>query len=178
MKLLITFTLVVTLSIRLLTSTVGAYTNEEFEKSLYDVGYKEVRQALNESQRHFYKEIPLPVKIPSLPFSHSFGRFIDLDGELNDGFEVEYINKNAPQNHYMIDVKPLKYKMIPPKRPMSKVIELNDGSKAIILNRKIISGFYVLIFEHDGWQYNLSLDKDNLEHLNVDTLVDIANSMK
>jgi hypothetical protein len=178
MKLLITFALVITLSIRFLTSTVGAYTNEEFEKSLYDVGYKEVQQALKESQRHFHKEIHLPVQIPSLPFTHNFGRFSDLEGELNDGFDVEYFNKDTPQNHYMIDIRPLKYKMIPPKRTISKVVKLKDGSDAIIFNRKIISGFYVLLFEHDGWQYRLSLDKDNQQRLDIKILIDIANSMK
>jgi hypothetical protein len=178
MKFFMTLTLIVTLFLQSTTFCVGAYTNEEFEKSLYDIGYKEVHQALKESQRHFHKEIPLPVQIPSLPFSHSFGRFSDLEGELNDGFDVEYINKDAPQNHYMIDVRPLKYKMIPPKRIISKFIKLKDGSDAIIFNRKIVSGFYVLLFEHDDWQYRLSLDLDNPQRLDIKTLIDIANSMK
>jgi hypothetical protein len=178
MKFFRILTLIVTLFLQSTTFKVSAYTNEEFEKSLYDVGYKEVQQALKESQKHFKKEIPLPVQIPSLPFTHSFGRFSNLEGELNDGFDVEYFNKEAPQNHYMIDVRPLKYKMIPPKRTISKVIKLKDGSDAIIFNRKIVSGFYVLLFENDDWQYRLSLDIDNPQCLDIKTLIDIANSMK
>lgn len=178
MKIKLVLILIVFFSL-IATATVSAETtNEQFEKSFYASGYREVYQALNESQKHYKKAIRLPIQVPSLPYSHIFGRFNDLDGEENDGLEVEYINKDAPQNHYMIGIRHIKYKLTVPERYISKVVKLKDGSIALISNQKLARRFYVLVFEHDGWQYTLSLDSDNHEYLNSKTLVDAANSLK
>ncbi|MGM0807374.1 MAG: hypothetical protein ACQET8_21960 [Bacillota bacterium] len=160
------------------TSRVDAYSNEDFQHEIRKMGYKEVQQALTESKAHYQRDVQLPLQIPSLAFSHSFGRFNDLQGEINDSLDVEYVNKDVPQNHYKMDIRPLKYKLSVPKETIDKTIVLENGKTAQVLNSKIISGFYVLIFDHRGWQYMLSMDKENANQLTISALIDIANSMK
>lgn len=41
-----------------------------------------------------------------------------------------------------------------------------------------ISGFNVLVFERDGWQYMLSIDKRVSDKVTPETLLDIANSIE
>jgi hypothetical protein len=170
----------ITLSLVHLTAIEGKanYTNEQFEKSLYDIGYKEVHSALDEAQTHFHQKIPLPVQIPPITFTHSFGRFNDLQGEMNDEFEIEYFNKDAAKNHYMVWIKPAKHKLKIEPRLIDKTIHLKDGSEAIVSNKKLGKRFYVLLFEDKGWQYILSIDSANSENVSPDMLVDIANSLK
>jgi hypothetical protein len=154
----------------------ASYTSEEYRKIFFDIGYKEVHEALQESNKHFKRDIALPVQIPPITFTHSFGRFNDLDGEANDGFEIEYHHKDKPKSHYMIGVKPVKYGLPIRKEHIDQNLKLKDGSKAIY-STKITSGFNLLIFEKDGFQYILSVNKRISDKITPEILMEIANSI-
>jgi hypothetical protein len=153
------------------------YSNEQFEKSLYDIGFKEVHKAVDDAEMHYKKEIALPVQLPPITFTHSFGRYDDLEGDINDELEIEYINKDVTKNHYMISIKPAKYKLALNPNLIHSTIKLKDGTNAMFSNKKL-GRFSVLFFEDEGWQYRLSLDSASPENVSPDMLVDIANSLK
>lgn len=152
------------------------YTNEEFQQSLFDIGFKEVHTALQESKEHFKKDISLPVQIPPIEFTHSFGRLSDADGDNNDGFEVEYRHKDKPKNHYMIMVRPVKYGLPIRQEEINHTLKLKDGSKAMY-STKIARGFNLLVFDKNGWQYILSINKHVSDKVTPEVLVEIANSV-
>jgi hypothetical protein len=176
MKILLTSIIFVLGTISFSTNAVANYTSEEFQQSLFDIGFKEGNAALQESEEHFKKDIPLPVQIPSVEFTHTFGRLSDLDGDINDGFEIEYRHINKPKNHYMIRVQPVKYGLPIRKEHIDQTFKLNDGSKAIY-STKIARGFNLFVFKKNGWQYVLNINKDVSGQVKPDTLVEIANSV-
>ncbi|WP_274310055.1 hypothetical protein [Solibacillus daqui] len=57
---------------------------------------------------------------------------------------------------------------------MIKTFELKKG---IVATYMAISGFNVLVFERDDWQYMLSFDKRVSDKVTPETLLDIANSI-
>ncbi|AND41419.1 hypothetical protein A361_20390 [Cytobacillus oceanisediminis 2691] len=156
--------------------TKANYTSEEFQKSLFDVGFKEVNVALQESKDHFKKEIALPIKIPPIEFTHSFGRLSDLDGDINDVFEIEYRHIDKPKNHYMIRVYPVKYGLPIWKEHIDQTFKLRDGSKATY-STTAAKGFNLLVFEKSGWQYVLNINKAVSDQVTPEILVEIANSV-
>lgn len=158
------------------TITNANYTSEEFQQSLFDIGFKEVNAALQESKNHFKKDIALPVQIPPIEFTHSFGRFSNLDGDINDEFEIEYRHINNPKNHYMIWVKPVKYGLPIRNEHIDQTLKLKDGSNAIY-STKISRGFNLLVFEKGSWQYILNINKAVSDKVTSDILVEIANSI-
>ena len=85
--------------------------SEPIENNYFRIGYKEIYKAIQESEDHFKRNISLPTQLPPIPFTHSFGRFSDLDGNENDELEIKFINKDLPQNHYSIRIHPIEYGM-------------------------------------------------------------------
>ena len=57
---------------------------------------------------------------------------------------------------------------------MLKTFELKNGNEAIYMT---ISGFKVLVFERENWQYTLNVDKRVLDEVTPEVLVEIANSI-
>ncbi|WP_244951523.1 hypothetical protein [Sutcliffiella horikoshii] len=153
------------------------YTSEEFQESLFEIGYKSIYEAINEGNEHFNQEIALPVQLPPVAFTHSFGRFDNLDGDVNDKYDIEYVNKDTPQNHYKISIQPVKYGMDFRDNHIDQKIKLDDGNEAIY-STKAVNGFNLLVFERDKFQYILSVDKRISDIATSDILVEIANSIK
>lgn len=146
-----------------------------FEKMYVEIiGYKTVPEAVMEAEQHFKRDLKLPLRMPPIPFTHSFGRFNNMEGELNDDFEVEYISEAAPQNHYTIIIRPLKHKIPINDEDILKVYKLKNKEKALYINT---SGFNVLVFEKDNWQYMLNIDKRVSNKVTPKTLVEIADSI-
>ncbi|USK47950.1 hypothetical protein LIT38_15340 [Bacillus sp. CMF12] len=104
------------------------------------------------------------------------GKFSDLDGNENDEFEIEYRHINLPKNHYMIWVKPINHGLPISKEHIDQTFKLKDGSKAIYCT-KIATGFNLLVFEKDGWQYVLNINKAVSGQVKPEILVEIANSV-
>ncbi len=153
------------------------YTSEEFQESLFEIGYKSIYDALNEGNEYFNQEIVLPVQLPPVAFTHSFGRFENPDGEVNDRYDIEYVNKDKPQNHFNITIQPVKYGVDFRDNQIDQRIKLGDGNEAIY-STKAVNGFNLLVFEKDKFQYILSVDKRISDIATSDILVEIANSIK
>jgi hypothetical protein len=146
-----------------------------YEKIYLEVGYKTVNEALKEFEEHFQKNLKLPLRVPPIQFTHFFGRFNDLEGDANDSFEMEVVNDQMPENHYVIEVQPLKHKIKFKERYIVKTFILNNGIKADYVSMP--SRIRALVFEEDGWQYRLSIDSRITEKVTPENLVDIANSI-
>lgn len=141
------------------------------EEIYTEIGYKTVEEAVQEFEHHFNQDLKLPLRLPPIEFTHHFGRFNDLDGDVNDSLELQFLNENSPESHFKIDVRPAKYK-IPMKA--KDVFKLKNGNDAIYTD---VSGFNLFVFERDGWQYIMSIDKKVSEQVTRDVFVEIANSI-
>ncbi|KXH87144.1 hypothetical protein [Sporosarcina sp. HYO08] len=157
--------------------TISACTKEErFEKAFFEIGYQEVDQALMDSKQHYKRDIALPIRIPPIAFTHSFGRFADLEGYEDDHLEITYLNQNNEENHYKIVIRPIEYKSLLGEDKIDKVFTLNDGNEALF-SETALEGFNTLAFEKNGWQYVLMLDHNAAKHAS-ELLLDIANSVR
>ena len=154
--------------------TIYATANDKpspYEEIYLEIGYKTVEDALDDFEQHFKQKLKLPLRVPPISFTHHFGRFSDLD----DSFEVKFINEKLSENHYKIDVRPIKNKIPISKKYEVKTFELKNG---IVTTYMTISGFNVLVFERDNWQYMLNIDKRVSDKVTTETLLDIANSIE
>ncbi|MCM3390151.1 hypothetical protein M3649_18815 [Ureibacillus chungkukjangi] len=148
---------------------------QPFEEAFPEIGYKTVEAALKDFEQHYKQELKLPLRVPPISFTHQFGRFSNLYGEMNVRFEVTMISDQAPQNHYTIDIRPVQHK-IPFDKYTSQVFKLKSGNDALFINNPKF-GFNMLVFEREQWQYILSIDEDVSDKVTADMLVQIANSI-
>ena len=158
--------------------TVNAKPNDtppSFEEIFTEVGYKSVADALNDFEHHFNRELKLPTRVPPISFTHYFGRFSNLDGEINDTLEVKFISDQLPDNHFKMDVRPIQHK-ITFEKYKSKVFKLKNGTDATYIDDLKV-GFNLLVFEKDNWQYMFSIDADVSDKVTPEILVQIANSI-
>lgn len=158
--------------------TVVAKTSDSpqsLEEFLPKIGYKTVASALKDFEQHYKKELKLPLRVPPISFTHYFGRFNKLDGDMNGAFEITMINDQLPQNHFKIDVRPIQHK-IPFEKYISDVFKLKDGSNAVYTDNSKF-GFNMLVFERDNWQYVFSIDQDVSDKVTSEELIEIANSI-
>lgn len=155
---------------------------EPFEKMFFEYGYKSVDDAVSTCEKHFNRDIELPVKLPPVGFTHAFGRCnFNNDSPINDHLEIEYLSDHriiTAANHYVINIRPLanKIKGLIHKDQVIKIYELEDGAEATygtLFHGKVSA----LIFERSGWQYWLWVDKRIEEKVSGDTLFEIANSI-
>lgn len=170
--------LIVLLIFGVINTTAEANTSDvppPFEEAFPEVGYKSVEEALKEFEQHFGKELKLPLRVPSIAFTHKFGRFSDSEGEMNDAFEMKLISDQSPRNHFKIDVRPLEHK-IPFDKYVTKVYMLDNGQQASFVEYSRV-GFNMLVFERDGWQYVFSIDQQVADQVTAEVLVQIANSI-
>jgi hypothetical protein len=138
-------------------------------------GYKTVEEAVVEFENHFKKDVKLPFIIPSIPFTHQFGRFTeDKEYDINDSLNIEFINEKSPENHYKIDIRPLKNKITIKDRANQKTYTLKNGQKATFF---VEQNVYFFVFEKDKWQYMLGIDKRLSNKVTAEMLVAIANSI-
>ncbi|MEK4229448.1 hypothetical protein [Solibacillus sp. FSL H8-0538] len=145
-----------------------------YEEIYPEIGYKTVEEASDDFEQHFKQHLMLPLRVPPISFTHHFGRFNDLDGDMNDSFEVKFINDKLSENHYIITVRPTKYKISIPEKYVIKAFELKNGNAATYMK---VAGFNVLVFECGDWQYMLNIDERVSITVPLEVLVDIAESI-
>lgn len=150
-------------------------TIDETSNMYLQSGYGNLYEELQESKEHFRKNIVLPHRLPPVSFTHSFGRFNDLDGHHNDEFEIEYINEDKPYHHYKILVRPVEFGIKFEDKHITQTVNLRDGSKAIYSTAT--DGFNLLAFEKYGFQYILSISKD-VTTVSKEVLAEIADSVR
>lgn len=148
--------------------------HEQYEKRYFDIGYKEVEKALEESEKYFSEDIKLPTQLPPVNFTHSIGRLNKSEEKVNNELEIKYLNENLGENHYKIIIRPIQYKLPYSKEKIEQTLKLNNGKEAIY---GTIEGFNILVFETDKWQYTLCIDKRLSDKVTPQILVDIANSV-
>jgi len=157
--------------------TVFAASNDKsptYEETLFEIGFQSVDEALKAFEQHYKRKLRLPFRVPPVAFTHIFGRFSDLDGDLNDTLEVMFISDKSSKNHYKINVRPAKYGISINNRHAIKTYKLEDGNKATYVVTRTSN---LLIFEKDNWQYMLGIDKRISDKATPQTLVEIANSI-
>ena len=177
-KLLTLLSLVLGLQISLFgSSQVYANAKEEkpilAEESYPEIGYQTIEESVIAFEEHFNQDLKLRLRTPPIAFTHHFGRFSDLEGETNDSFEIEMINENQPENLYKIDIRPVKHKINVDKYVLD-TFTLKNG---IIAKYMAYRPFVALVFERDGWQYMLSINKRVSDVVTPKVLVEIANSI-
>ncbi|SDM42385.1 hypothetical protein SAMN05443253_103260 [Bacillus sp. OK048] len=159
------------------TNTVCAKENDKppsYEEFFPEIGYKTAEEAIREFEQHFKQDLKLPLRIPPIAFTHSFGRFNDLDGDNNDSLEIAFVNEKSPENHYKIDIRHLKNKITLRDKGNQQIYTLKNGQKAIFIVERIPN---ILVFEKDNWQYMLGIDKRIGSKVTPEILVEIANSI-
>lgn len=149
---------------------------QPLEEFLPSIGYKSVEAAAREFENHFKQELKLPLRIPPIHFTHHFGRFTDVDGEMNDMFEFTMISELNPQHHFKIDVRPIKSRIPFREKHELKRLKLENGNDAFYTEKAAL-GFNLLIFERESWQYIFSIDKAVADTVTAEVLVEIANSI-
>ncbi|RED54743.1 hypothetical protein DFP95_12268 [Cohnella lupini] len=152
-----------------------------FEVPYFEIGYKSVEQALKECELHNQRKIILPVKLPSVEFTHHIGRCNKDPNDMNDEFQIEYLNEKQSMNHYNIDVRPIEQKLNFAMNKRVQSYKLTDGSEAryfTTVTPKIRGGFNILVFEKNGWQYRLSVDTRIQDRVTQNTLLEIAQSIR
>ncbi|MBT2605566.1 hypothetical protein J7E55_21520 [Bacillus sp. ISL-53] len=144
------------------------------EEALFDIGYMPVEEALKTCESHFNKKIKIPYKLPPIAFTHQLGRCNHTYG-INNDFEVELINENIPKNHYIIRVRPSEHRITFKQEQIDKKYKISNGTYALyVTNRAPVHNF--LVFERDGWQYMLSIDKRISDKIPPKVLIEIADS--
>lgn len=151
------------------------YTSEQLQKTYFEIGYTGIHQALKDSSIHFNRNIELPVQIPPIAFTHSFARVGNIEDKPNDKLEIEYINKETPENYYKIIVQPAEYGLKINENLIDQRLKIK-GSVAI-LSTKAVRGFNLFVFEKDGFQYILSVDKKVSNIVTPKIFKEIANSI-
>lgn len=150
-------------------------TPPSIEEKFTEVGYKTVNEAVKEFENHFKQDVKLPKIMPSIAFSHQFGRFFEDKYDINDFLSIHFVNEKLPENNYKIDIRPLKNKLIFKDKGNQKMYALQNGEKAIYMNAPIMN---VLVFEKDNWQYMLGIDKKISNKVTPEILVKIADSIE
>jgi hypothetical protein len=145
-----------------------------FEEIFSEIGYQSIEEALEAFESHFKQEVQLPYRLPPIVFTHQFGRFNDLEGNINDSIEIEYINEQKPENHYNIDIRPLKNKIEFKDRGNQTEYTLQNGQKAIYI---VDRNYNLFVFENGGWQYMLGVGKNISNKVTWETFMNIANSI-
>lgn len=135
-----------------------------------DGGYSEVSKAVSESEKFFSKKIAFPTRLPSIEFTHNFGRFTNFSTPL---LEITYLDERSGYTHYEIDITSSEYKRSQPK--YAKTVSLKDGSEAFYYNR---SDFTMFVTEKNGFQYTFRMDKKSAEKITIEGMVKIADSMR
>lgn len=133
-------------------------------------GYSEVNTAVEESEEFFDKKIALPTRLPSIAFTHNFGRFSNFS---IPKLEITYLDEKSGYTHYGIDIIPNEYKMTLPKD--AKTVSLADGSEAFYYSRR---NFTMFVLEKNEFQYTFTMDKESAEKISIEGMVKIANSMR
>ena len=159
--------------------TIYAVANDKprlYEEMYPEIGYKSVEVALDDFEQHFKQKLKLPLRVPPIIFTHHFGRLNDLEGDLNDTFEVTFINDQLSENHFKIEIRPVAHKIEFSDKDVLKTFKLDNGNTARYME-KPIPGFNLLEFERDSWQYVFSIDKKVSDRITPEILVQIANSI-
>ncbi|MEO4052703.1 hypothetical protein [Solibacillus sp. CAU 1738] len=150
--------------------------HQPFEEIFTEGGYKTIGEAVQDFESHYNQKLKLPLRVPPISFTHHFGRFSNLEGDINDSLDMKLISDQSPENQFSINVRHIKYKIDFGNKHITEVYKLNNGIEAKYIELPN-SGFNMLVFEIDNWQYTFDIDRRVAEKVTPDILVQIANSI-
>lgn len=145
-------------------------TPSTFEKKYIEEGYKSIEESVKEFQEFCKCEVKLPEALPSIPFTHEFGRFSEDKKYINDVLEIRYVHENKTENIFKIDIQLLENKMI----FQGKEYLLEDGTKAVYFEREY---FNFMVFEKNNLQFIMGISNKITAKETAEELVRIANSL-
>ena len=138
-------------------------------------GYKTIGEAIEEFENHTGANVQLPLRIAPLAFTHAFGRFNDIGGEINHSLDIKYLNEDLPENHFKINIRSIKNKTKINDRQILKKVPLNSEKEGMFIE---IPGFNVLVVETEQWQYMISVDQRVSNKVSYNELVKIADGVR
>ncbi len=144
-------------------------------KLYLDNGYTELSEAVRKAENHFNKDIELPIRLPSITFTHLLGKF-EENGEFSR-LEVTYLDEKFGNVRYKISI----LKDFPTDNSLTsatvpETIKLSDGNK--VLYYKNDTKLDTFIIKKKGLQYAFFIDKASVNQITVDGVIEIINSMK
>lgn len=146
------------------------------EECYIKMGYKSVEEAVKDFENHFGEDVKLPTKKPSIPFDLQYGKFYeDKAYNTNDYLDIQFMHKKLLGNHFTINIRPLKKKIVFKEKQGQKLYTLKNGQKALYFEHRFASNF--LVFESVQWQYMFGIDKRVSDKVTPEKLVEIANSI-
>ena len=160
-------------------STGGVLANSDsdipppsFEEKFAEGGYKSVEESVKEFENRMKSKVSLPEVMPSISFTHKFGRYNDgTEYNRYNELEIRFVHKDVSENIYKMDIRSIKDKL----NFEGKEYPLQDGSKGIYFEDYQFNFF---VFEKNNLQYLLGIHKKLSNTVTPDTFVRIANSVK
>lgn len=153
------------------------------DQFLLDNGFEPVESALKKCEADAHRQLSLPYKLPPVAFTLQLAQYSGCSNGINEKLRIRYLNENYPEYHYWIEVRLSKNKT-DFRNKHHVIYKLNDGSDAEYIEyqapemMKVKSGFNILVFNHDGWQYRLTVDYRIQKQVPAEVLVAIANSVR
>lgn len=79
---------------------------ERYQNQVLESGAHSIVDAVNACQEHFGAgQIPLPIELPPVEFTHQYGRCLDT-GSVEPHLDIQYIHSLKPENEYRLEVYP------------------------------------------------------------------------
>ncbi|MFE0555021.1 DUF3889 domain-containing protein [Paenibacillus sp. NPDC058910] len=145
------------------------------QQAIFESGGELVEEALRSCGKHFGTAIFLPPQLPSVAFTHQYGRCYDMEGGLDEHLEVHYWNRYKPEHDYKIALYPLENKQ-QLKHLSFQESELADHTTAKFYKGPI-NTLQLLVFEKGNWQYLLTAANRASSKISQQELTEIAESL-
>lgn len=145
------------------------------QQAIFESGYELVEEAIRACEKHFGTALFLPPQLPSVAFTHQYGRCYDMEGGLDEHLEVHYQNRYKHEHDYKIALYPLENKQ-QLKHLSFEESELSDHTTAKFYEGPI-NTLRLLVFEKGNWQYLLTAANRASSEIRQQELTEIAESL-
>ncbi|OLO40190.1 hypothetical protein BTR23_06740 [Alkalihalophilus pseudofirmus] len=145
--------------------------SQSIEKQYEIMGYQTKSAAVKQFEQLYQKRVNLPIKMPPIEITHSFG-IID-SYSYPPKLEIEYVNENQPKEQIKMFIIPVE-QGIYNKAQIAQTFILGDGGKAIQLRDRYHN---ILIFHKGDWEYILANSKRIEDKVSIQDLINMANSI-
>ncbi|MDH6674854.1 hypothetical protein M2277_005553 [Paenibacillus sp. LBL] len=147
----------------------------DYQQAILESGAQLVEEAVRTCEVHFGKKILLPPQLPSVSFTHQYGRCYDTQGGLDEHLEIHYQHQHKPENEYTIELYPRKNRQQLNYLSFDET-ELADHNVAKFYKGPINS-IQLLAFEKGDWQYLLTAANQASSAIGQQELTEIAQSL-
>ncbi|WP_216831843.1 hypothetical protein [Alkalihalobacterium elongatum] len=144
---------------------------QSIEKQYHIMGYQSIQVAVKEFEDLYQRKVNLPNRLPPIEITHSFGIIDSYSYPAK--LEIEYVNEERPREQIKMFILP-EEQGIYQKAKVAQLHTLEDSAKAIQLRDRYHN---ILIFKKDGWEYILASSKRIEDKVQIDDLIEMANSI-